>query len=55
MKHRRSFSGNPSQELSAEHRVITMSGVIGQDAPLPLDAGSAPVGQVNAAHTRLTV
>src|SRR6267378_6302345 len=43
------------KKLAAEHRVIMTSGVIGQEAPATLDAGSDPVGQTTAARTRLAV
>ncbi|MEE9147357.1 MAG: hypothetical protein V3U27_08185 [Candidatus Tectomicrobia bacterium] len=42
------------KQSAAEHRVIIAPGVIGQDAPAMLDTGSDPVGQANAARTRLT-
>ncbi len=42
------------KKSAAEHRVIIAPGVIGQDAPAMLDTGSDPVGQTNAARTRLT-
>jgi hypothetical protein len=43
------------KKLVVEHCVIMTSGVIGQDAPATLDAVSDPVGQTNAARTRLAV
>ena len=43
------------KKLAVEHRVIMTLGVIGQDARATLDAVSDPVGQTNAARTRLAV
>jgi hypothetical protein len=39
------------KKSAAEHRVIIALGVIGQEAPATLDAGSDPVGQANTEHT----
>jgi hypothetical protein len=41
------------KKSAAEHRVIMALGVIGQEAPATLDAGSDPVGQANTEHTPL--
>jgi hypothetical protein len=41
------------KKLAAEHRVVMALGVIGEEAPATLDAGSDPVGQANAARTPL--
>jgi hypothetical protein len=41
------------KKSAAEHRVIIALGVIGQEAPATLDAGSDPVGQANIEHTPL--
>ena len=41
------------KKSAAEHRIIIALGVIGQEAPAMLDAGSDPVGQANAARTPL--
>jgi hypothetical protein len=41
------------KKSAAAHHVIMALGVIGQEAPATLDAGSDPVGQANAARTPL--
>jgi CheY-like chemotaxis protein len=41
------------KKSAAKHRVITALGVIGQEAPATLEAGSDPVGQANAERTSL--
>jgi len=50
----RKYSSNPSPKISSgTPRHHCAGSVIGQDAPAALDAGSDPVGQANAARTRL--
>ena len=41
------------KKSAAEHRVIIALGMIGQEAPATLDAGSDPVGQGHAERTPL--
>ena len=41
------------KKSAAEHFVIIALGVIGQEAPATLDAGSDPVEQANAERTPL--
>jgi hypothetical protein len=41
------------KKSAVEHGVIITLGVIGEEAPATLDAGSDPVGQANTARTPL--
>jgi hypothetical protein len=41
------------RKLAGEHRVIIVSGMLGQATPPTLDADAAPIGQARAARTCL--